>query len=97
MAGSWNYMICKFPSNPNHFGIMGLFSFLSWDLLQMENNPRRVIMESELEEAFTISVSPLQRLLTTVVGRVLEHLKAAGTEGNVSVEQQPPHLDLYNC
>lgn len=65
---------------------MGLFSFLSWNLLQMENNPRRVIMESELEEAFTISVSPLQRLLTTVVGRVLEHLEAAGTEGNVSLE-----------
>lgn len=30
-------------------------------------------METELEEVFTISVSPLQWLLTRVVGRVLEH------------------------
>lgn len=30
-------------------------------------------MESELEEVFTISVSPLQWLLTRVVGRILEH------------------------
>lgn len=41
MAGSWNDMICKFLSNPNHSGIKGLFGFLNWNLLQMEDNPRK--------------------------------------------------------
>lgn len=71
MAGSWNYMICKFPSNPNHSGITGLFGF------QLEPPADGKQPKKGWKETWKKSlpfVSPLQWLLTRVVGRVLECL-----------------------
>lgn len=54
-------------------------------------------MEGKLEEAFTISVSPPQWLLPSCRKGPRTSVEAAGTEGNVSAEKQPPHLGLYHC